>query len=102
MCTPTTKEEYERRFVANQRIEGRGVNGITFRTPCPACAAPDFLVHKLVEVERAWEEGAVCVECGRGFRGQFSRPAGPYAGVRFTIVQTRGDDVPAWCAIARE
>ncbi len=101
MCTPTTREEFEQRFAVNTRLEGRGIAGIMVYTPCPACAAPGFLVHKLVGVELAWQAGAQCVECGRGFRAIFTRPAGTSGGVRFEIVQWRGDDAPAWCAIRR-
>ncbi len=100
MCTPTTREEYERRFAIAHKIEGRGIEGVTMHTPCPACAAPDFLVHKLLAVESAWEAGATCVECGRGFRAIFKRTT-PFGGVRFEIVQFRGDDLPAWLAFRR-
>ncbi len=97
MCTPKTREEYEERFAATHRIEGRGIEGVTFHTPCPACAAPDFLVHRLLDVETAWEAGATCEECGRGFRAEIARTN--FGGRRFSLVQWRGDPSPAWIAI---
>lgn len=99
MCTPKTRQEYEARFMGAYAIEGKGIDGLRVRVPCPACAAPDFLTYGALDVETAWTAGAVCIECGRGFRAIFDHSV-PMV-TSWEIVQTRGDDVPPWCAARR-
>lgn len=97
MSECTGFEEYKRKFTANQKIDGFGL-GILIHVPCPFCAEPDFLVHKLHEAERAYRDGAVCKHCGRGLRGLFNYDA---SGVSFEFVQTVGVAPPDWLPTIR-
>lgn len=90
---PTSISEYNRRFALNHKIEGFGITGVEQHTPCPFCAAPDFIVHKILETERAMSEGATCRECGRSAKAIIKHGDG---GVQFEIVQTGGPDQPDW------
>jgi hypothetical protein len=88
---PTTKEAFERRFHENQKIEGFGLDGTTTRMPCPFCAAPDFVVYKILEVTEALAAESVCKECGRGAKALVTKAG---SSVSYEVVQTRGDDPP--------
>jgi hypothetical protein len=90
---PKDAQEYLERFAANQKIEGFGLGNVHMHMPCPFCAAPDFLVYELLEVERKLEEGAVCNECGRGMKGLVNHFAG---GKSLEFVQTCGPNPPDW------
>lgn len=93
MTQPTTREEYDRRFAENSRLEGFGIGNVTQHMPCPFCAAPDFMVHKILDVEAVMSKGAVCTECGRGLRAIFHRTP---ESVSFELVQTVGEDAPSY------
>jgi len=90
MADPATREDYDRLAKANQRIEGFGLD-TTMHLPCPFCAAPDFMVYKVLEVQQRLEAGAGCRSCGRSLRAQF-KPDQP--GTVFEFVQTGGPDAP--------
>ena len=90
---PTSLSEYNRRFALNQKIEGFGVVGIETHYPCPFCAAPGFMVARLLETEKVMADGATCKECGRSSRAIFQHMNG---GTQFEIVQTGGPDQPEW------
>lgn len=92
MTHPTNHDEYLQRFSLNQRMSSFGLN-TTMHMPCPFCAAPDFLVYRVVEVQEAMGKGAVCKECGRGAKAVF---IGHKGGISFEIVQTSGPDQPDW------
>lgn len=92
MSAPTSLEEYERRFAQSHKVSGHGF-GVTVHVPCPACAAPDFEVHKIIDAASALESGATCKECKRGFKAIYTRTRNS---VSFEIVQTEGDDLPSW------
>lgn len=94
MSDPASAEDYNRKFAAGQRFFGFGLEtGVG--TPCPACAEPDFMVCRVVDMEATLRAGAVCRACGRGFRTVF--PEGlPPGVVRFEVVQTVGPDVPSY------
>lgn len=85
-----TKQEYEAKFAANQKITGYGVD-VAMHMPCPACAEPDFVVYKILEIEEIMSKERVCTHCGVGMRAIFSHDNG---GVSFEIVQTQGPDLP--------
>lgn len=93
MTHPATKLEYLRRFAVNQRVEGYGIGNIYCHFPCPFCAAADFVIYELLQVEKALESGATCKECGRSAKAIFERHEGS---VGFEIVQTGGADQPEW------
>lgn len=90
---PNSVSEYNRRFALNHKIDGFGLIGVEQHYPCPFCAAPDFIVSKILETEIKLAEGATCRECKRGAKALFDRSLG---GVRFEIVQTEGPEQPAW------
>ncbi len=86
-----TKEEYEARFKANEKVEGHGIVGMTVHVPCMFCAAPDFFVYTLPTMERVMAEGATCKECGRGARAVIVKTP---SCTQMSFVQTGGDDPP--------
>jgi len=90
---PQNAQEYTRRFNLNQRIEGYGLGNVHIHMPCPFCAAPDFIVYEMLEVETAMGVGATCKECERSAKALITAIAG---GKSIEIVQTGGDDPPDW------
>ena len=92
-----TKEEYEAKYHANMKFSGTGFE-TTCHVPCPFCAEPDFLVHRVIGTEEAYTKGAVCPACGAGFRGIFQHDA---SGVTMEIVQTCGPDAPDFMPVIR-
>ena len=93
MTEPASAQEYTQRFHANQRITGFGIDGVRMHVPCPFCAAPDWLVHGILETETAMQRDTICQECGRSARALMQRDA---RGVQFEFVQTGGPDQPDW------
>jgi hypothetical protein len=87
-----TKEEYEQKFLGNQKITGFGIE-TTMHMPCPFCAEPDFLVHTILDTQKAYINGAICNHCGRGARAIFH---GDGQSIRFYFVQTVGDPPPEY------
>lgn len=85
-------DAFNAKFKKNMKIDGFGLD-VMLHVPCPFCADPDALVHKVIDTVSAYEKGARCKGCGRGFRGIFTQHRG---GTTFLIVQTAGDDPPAW------
>jgi len=97
--SPTTKEEYEQRFHENTHASGFGFENVQQHTPCPFCAAPEWLVVKLIELETQSSKETICQECGRGAKTIYTREPGGVT--RFEIVQTRGGDAPPWLPTIR-
>jgi hypothetical protein len=93
MSQPQSRDEYLKRFAANQKVSGHGLE-TTVHAPCAFCAAPDFMVHRIIDIEAAMRQGATCKECGRSAKALFSTL--PDGGKQFEIVQIGGDDPPAW------
>lgn len=93
MSEPTSMAEYTERFQENQKVSGFGLD-TTVHMPCPFCAAPDFMVYRIIDSEDAMVEGAVCSECHRGAAMEFhvNLPNNK----QFEIVQTVGDLQPEW------
>lgn len=92
MAQPNNKEEYLTRYHSNQRYTGFGLE-TAMVMPCPFCAAPDFLVCRVIDTEKALSEDTKCKECERSAKYIFQRNA---IGVTFEIVQTGGPDQPDW------
>jgi hypothetical protein len=92
MADPQSSEEYNARFQASRRMSGYGLD-TTVHLPCPFCAAPDWLVHRVIDTEAAMSEGATCQECGRSARAIINTQNGNKT---FEIVQTGGFDPPPW------
>lgn len=86
------KAAYEKRFKESHKIEGFGL-GVTVHVPCPFCAAPDSIVHKLIDTEDALKVGATCSECGRGMRGVVAKTE---SSTTIEFVQTEGSEPPPW------
>lgn len=85
-----TKDEYERLVTANTKIEGYGLD-VTMHLPCPFCAAPDFMLYKVIDANDALRAGAVCKSCGRGMKGIVQESS---AETTIEMVQTCGNDPP--------
>ncbi len=92
MSDPATLEEYNRLATENSVISGFGLE-TSMTLACPGCAAKGFLPYRIIDSEEAMKKGAVCKECGRGFRMDFTYLDG---GKQFEIVQTEGKDVPSY------
>lgn len=93
MADPESQEEFLRRYIAGEKVEGKGVGNVYMTVPCPFCAAPDWLTWELLSVKEVMGTGATCKECGRGCKAIFNEDSG---GVAFEIVQTGGNDPPEW------
>jgi hypothetical protein len=89
---PTSAEEYRKKFDDNQHMSGQFLE-TTMHMPCPFCAAPEFWVFKILEIERVLGADMKCNECHRGARALFKRDRG---GVSFEIVQVSGSAQPEW------
>jgi hypothetical protein len=97
MPQPTSKEDYEARFHENQKMTGRFFE-TTMHMPCPFCAAPEFMVYKILEVTEIIAQEHICSECRRGCRAIITRETG---GISFEFVQTQGDPPPEWVPAMR-
>lgn len=93
MSDPQTPEEYIARQQASQHLSGYGAD-TTVHVPCPFCAAPEWLVHRVIDTEAAMSKGATCKKCGRTARAHIATHPG--GGKSFEIVQTGGPDPPPW------
>lgn len=89
---PKTVAEYNEKAARGTRYSGFGVDTMA-HAPCPACAEPDFMSWKILEVKEATARGAVCAKCGRGFKGLIDESHG---GTSIEFVQTQGDDLPEY------
>lgn len=90
---PTNKDEYLARFYANQGAEGWGLETASV-IPCPFCAAPRWMVAKILEIEEAMQRSHHCGECGRSAKSILTHHHG--GGKSFEVVQTGGPDQPDW------
>lgn len=91
--TPKNADEYAERFQKSYKIEGFGEN-VQIHMPCPFCAAPNFIVHGIMETAPALSQGATCCECGRSARAIITEE-NPDSH-QLEIVQTGGPDQDAW------
>ena len=92
MAEPTSMEEYAARFHANEKMEGFGFD-VSVHMPCPFCAAPGWLVYRVIEVEQAIARPSLCRECGRSARALVRREQDS---VEFEMVQIGGPEQPEW------
>jgi hypothetical protein len=88
---PKSLEEFDRRFAANTRFEGSGME-TTMCLPCPFCAAADFVKFALLDMSEIVKLEQVCKECDRGC--QLEMKAIAHGGVRWEFVLTQGEDIP--------
>ena len=91
---PASYEEYIKRYYANQRMTSYGLD-TTCHVPCPFCAAPDFMVYRIIDVEETINKGATCKECGRSCAMPVTI-TDDGLGKSFEMVQTAGPDQPDW------
>jgi len=97
MSDPESGEEYAKKFHANQRITGYGLE-TTMHLPCPFCAEPDFRVYRVIDSEIAWKEPAVCKHCERGLELVIERTA---TGTTMQFFQSSGPEQPRWSNMPR-
>jgi hypothetical protein len=90
---PQDIHEYHVRFKANERIFGRGFD-TSVATPCPFCAAADFMVYKILEVKEVISQEHVCKSCHRGSKALLTDSL--HGNIHFEFVQTTGPEQPAW------
>ena len=77
-------------FPESQKISGYGMD-VTVHMPCPFCAAPEWMIFKILEQEEVSSKEHVCKECTRGARMIYTHD-GP--STSFEVVQTQGPDSP--------
>ncbi len=87
---PRSMEEFHIRYHANQKISGFGVGNVYCHSPCPFCAASEFMVWEITQARAVLERGAQCLECNRTGRMIF----GPDSSMQF--VQTGGPPQADW------
>lgn len=85
---PPDLHEYNSLYMANHRITGFGIEGVTQHFPCPFCADPDWLVVKIMDFGTSTDP-VKCSHCSRTARIEATEENG---GKRIEIVQTAGDD----------
>lgn len=89
---PQNIDEFNAKYNANTRYSGQGFD-TKMHMPCPGCAEPDWLSCRIIDVEEAMAAEHACKACGRAFKTEFRRTS---RGVSFEVVQTKGDDLPAF------
>lgn len=89
---PKTFDEYNKRFKANQTIEGFGFD-TTMVAPCPFCAAAGWARWKIMDMDSTASKSNTCISCGRSAKAIIKRDS---SGVGFEFVQTGGPDQPEW------
>jgi len=89
----TNHEEYLERFQRNSKITGYGIGRVYQTVACPFCAAPDFARYEILQMQEVMSQPHECKECGRAAKLIFAHSN---TGVAFEMVQTKGDDQPAW------
>jgi hypothetical protein len=94
MADPATRDEFGLLFAENTMVSGEGLD-TTQHMPCPFCAAPDFLIVKIVEFGQEDTGPFECGSCGRSGRFVVDRET---EAVRMEFVQTGGEPPPAWMA----
>lgn len=90
---PDSWRAFMARFNANQAITGTGIHNMRIRTPCPFCAAPDFLAFKITDVRAAMQQPTTCKECQRSCKAVFNIYGRT---VDFELVQTAGPEQASW------
>ena len=88
---PESYQDYERLFFKHSKLSGTGLETAQ-HYPCPFCAAPDWAIVRVLDVQLLSEK-RVCKNCQRGGRARFSNPLG---GIAFEFVQTSGPVPPDW------
>ena len=91
---PKTKAEFDARYDENACIRGEGME-TEISLPCPFCAAPDFVVFRMLDAEMIAKLEKVCSGCQRGVVLEV-KPIKKNTGVRWEFVQTCGEDPPAY------
>ena len=89
----TSWDDFNTRFAAAQHIEGFGMD-TTMHVPCAFCAAPDFMIYPLLELQTITSRIHICKACGRA--GKFLYQPLPQGGTQMELVQTGGPNPPAW------
>jgi hypothetical protein len=89
---PESKLEYEERLTHNTDLSGFGFD-TSVHMPCPFCAAPDFLIYKVLEVASAFQQDTTCAHCKRTVRGALHTTPNT---ATMRLFQVAGDDPPPW------
>ena len=92
-----SRDEYEKRYNDNYRLEGYGLTMLV-HSPCPFCAAPDFNVYTLDKMQEATCKETVCRECGRGLRIDYADDGTTLSS---RMMQTCGEPGPSYVPIPR-
>lgn len=97
---PTSKEEYEKRYLDNHQISGHGIEGVTNHFPCPFCAHPDWHVVTVLDFAIPEEPGNYSTEpircecCERSAR--YISVRYPDHSITMSIEQADGPPAPEW------
>lgn len=93
-----TREEYEKKFAASQKISGFGAD-TTIHMPCPGCAEADFAIYRVIDAQAEMANEHICQHCGIGVKAVFDTDH-PFS-VGFEFVQTQGPELPSFLAPMR-
>jgi hypothetical protein len=91
MTDPANVEDFMERFHKGEKLTGYGIDNVHMTSPCPFCAAPDWMTWDVLDVRAAMTQGATCKECGRSAKAIFADAPGS---ISFELVQTGGNDPP--------
>lgn len=91
MPEPTSMEEYQQLYLENTRTSGSGILGLTQHFACPICAAPEWLVVKVIDFQQ--DHISTCEACHRTVQLQFERTE---SGMGMQAVMTDGPEPPEW------
>lgn len=98
---PPTLDAYNVKWMESYGITGFGWTGpdaVALHFACPFCASPGFADYFLLDMEPVMVQDHACLSCGRSARAIFSHADG---GTSFELVQTGGDDPPAYLPAMR-
>lgn len=93
MPDPATLEDYNHLQHQNYSTSGFGFGNIQIKTPCPFCAQPGFHEYELLQCQEVLAKETVCSYCKRGMKAIFKEDSNS---IEFELVQTQGDDPPAY------
>jgi hypothetical protein len=102
MADPATREDYDRQAMANQRLEGFGLE-TTMHLSCPFCTAPDFMIYRIISVLDVLTEPHTCSSCARSLQVEVKHHDGGTSMefVHMEFVQTGGPPPPAYLPAMR-
>lgn len=98
MSDPATRAEYDRLFIANTKVSGYGIEGVTQHLPCPFCATSGWASWRIIDLalqdNEPMKRTRTCQSCGRSARIDVTNL--PSGGTTAELVQVAGADPPEY------